>query len=262
MSLESLKFFKDSLIRTVEKSAINLPKFKEEFDKKGFKGVGNYMLEAVNVRIDYTKEHDSAFAVMRQKLQTEPGLIIGNHPGYIEIPAILNVLDRSDVKFMVTHHLYEHFTKQFGEKYFVPNSRNLADLKPVLRDVNDYVKDGGAVMIFPSGGGETNIQHPEFKSGFRFFLQQLPKEAMVYSFYTDPDQSRQLVKECLPDFAGLSSDVLTKGALNINRLSQEQVIEVAENYKTAGDWQAVLNNNNGRDKNKVLSEYFLNQFVG
>ncbi len=261
MSFESLKFFKDNILKTIEKSAINLPKFKEEFDKKGFKGVGNYMLEAVNVRIDYISEQEPTFAANRQKLQTEPGLIIGNHPGYIEIPAILNTLDRPDVKFMVTHHLYEHFAKQFGEKYFVPNARNLKDLKPVLRDVNNYVKDGGAVMIFPSGGGETNIQQPEFKSGFRFFVQQLPEEAMVYSFYTNPEKSRQLVKECLPDFAGLSSDVLTKGIFNINRLSEEQTIDVSESYKTAGDWQAVLNNARKDERNNVLGEYFLHQFV-
>ncbi|MBU1038835.1 1-acyl-sn-glycerol-3-phosphate acyltransferase [Patescibacteria group bacterium] len=261
MSRESLNFFKDSVIRTVEKSAINLPKFKEEFDKKGFKGVGHYLLEAVNVRIDYTKEADPSFSGLRQKLQKEPGLIIGNHPGYIEIPAILNTLDREDVKFMVTQHLYEHFVRQFGEQYFVPNAKNISELKPVLQTVKSHIKTGGAVMIFPSGGGEQNIAQPEFKSGFRFFLQQLPQEAMVYSFYTDPEQSRQLVKECLPDFAGLSSDVLTKGLFNINRFSETKTVKIDESYRPVGDWQEVLRNNKTDGKNNVLSEYFLSQFV-
>ena len=45
--------------------------------------------EIWNVAPSYQRERDENFSGMREKLNHEAGIIIANHPGYMDVPAIL-----------------------------------------------------------------------------------------------------------------------------------------------------------------------------
>ena len=75
----------------------------------------------------------------RQKLNKEAGLIIANHPGGIDTPAILGALTRdpSELKIVVTPRGYKEYGDAFGKNYFIPipNDNNLFEARKIAQFV-------------------------------------------------------------------------------------------------------------------------------
>jgi len=59
------------------------------FENEGISEAGKYFLDRMNIEIDYKQKDNPEINDWRNKLNTEPGLVICNHPGYVEIPGIL-----------------------------------------------------------------------------------------------------------------------------------------------------------------------------
>jgi len=81
-------------------------KMAEKFQEGGFQGFSEYLFEVFNIDARYEKD---AKDEDRQKLNKEAGLIIANHPGGIDTPAILKTLTRDsiDLKIVISQRGYD-----------------------------------------------------------------------------------------------------------------------------------------------------------
>ncbi|MBI5733501.1 MAG: hypothetical protein HY973_00965 [Candidatus Kerfeldbacteria bacterium] len=254
----------ESVWPLMAKETINRTKLADIFEQGGFKAAGEYFLDITNTKINYRSEKSADFAEQRQKLQTEAGLIICNHPGYVEIPAILQALDRRDVKIMINRHIYEEFCQQFGEQYFVPNAQTPRELVEIMNQAISHIKNGGAFLLFPTGGEKLDVYNgkdkPKFMGGFRNILSRLSADNMIYSFYVDPEQSYQMRRSKVPTFAGIASEVISKGNFNINQSRDQQIIKVDERYTQADFWQSLLRQTKDKhEQDKLLASAYFNQ---
>lgn len=72
---------------------------RERFLEGGYPALEAYGCEQLGIRPVYVAENRPEFAEWRERLKTESGLVIANHPGGIDVPAILKTLDRKGVYF-------------------------------------------------------------------------------------------------------------------------------------------------------------------
>lgn len=235
-------------------------KLHERYEQDGLRAATEFYFEAVNVQpqyLDYDEER-------RQKLNREAGLIISNHPGYFDIPAILQTIERDDGKIVVDASLYPAFTRHFGERHFIPAATHSPDeLRQFTAEVKDEIDGGGVVLLFPTGG-QFMRGNDSFKSGFRTVLRDLRPEHMVYSFRVNPDDVRGIIGKLpvAPQTLGLASELFTDGLVNINRLRETGTVRVNERYTQAGEWQDVLARGGSmKYTNEHLTEHYNSLFV-
>ncbi len=226
----------------------------DNFRDKGVEAIPESMdmyLKSLNVQPEYVIEHNDNFKEQRQALNTEPGLIIANHPaGFIDVPMLLKVLHRPDFKVYVLDKVYralaESFETNFGEegKQFVTDKllSNAPDQQRTnFRNAVNHIKNGGALIIHPTAGEDRHsTEQIEFQPGFRAFLKHLEPDNMVYSFCFNPNDIQQELKgqgDVALRFTGLASEQLTDDKFNINRQRNTAVIRVDEQYSTAGEWK-------------------------
>ena len=242
----------------VARGAAKITKSKEVFAAGGFKEAGNYFLRAMDARINYQHEEDPEFAADRARLKNEPGVIICNHPGYVEIPAILQALERDDVKIMITKVLYDAFCKNFGSKYFISNDDSRENLAENFRQITSHIQAGGVFLIFPSGG-RAESEGGDFKSGLRFLLKRLAPTDMIYSFHVDEEQSKELREHRAKPLINLLTDRIT-GFLSDDPAEPKFTVDVDERYSQAGEWQELIKDipNGGADK--ILTQKYREQF--
>jgi hypothetical protein len=223
----------------------------QEVSKRGLEAlheVINKYFEIWNVAPSYGREQDEGFAEMRAKLNSEAGIIISNHPGYMDVPAILNCIAREDIKIMVDKEGYEILRKLIGDRYIVP-----AD-KSVLFEVEAHIKDGGVFLIFPTG--ETG-DRMDFRAGFTKLLESLQPDNMVYSFYINPQDVKTIESAYHGRSAGVASALYLNPAVNINRLREAKAVNVDERYSTAKEWQEVYaGTQKMRAKTALLTQHY------
>src|SRR5262249_39335639 len=58
-------------------------------------------LRKLNVEPQYLRQNIPEFATMRQRLNSEPGLVIANHPGVVDTALILSMIHRNDLKVLI-----------------------------------------------------------------------------------------------------------------------------------------------------------------
>ena len=82
--------------------------------------------------------------------QNGPLLIASNHPGTYDGLAIAAQLQREDVKIVVSRIPFIQNLKT-AKRHFIFSGKEVHQRMLVIRDAIDYLKKGGAVLIFPSG---------------------------------------------------------------------------------------------------------------
>ncbi len=225
----------------------------QDVSKRGLEALHdaiNKYFEIWNVAPSYQQESNEEFAEMRRKLNSEAGIIIANHPGYMDVPAILNCIAREDIKIMVDKEGYEILRGLIGEKYIVPADRS------VLSEVEAHIKSGGIFMIFPTGEVGEKL---DFKAGFTQLLSGLNPSDMVYSFFINPQDVQTIESSYHGRTAGVASALYLNPTANINRLRETKVVRVDEKYSTAQEWQETYSDAQGRkEKTTLLTRHYKN----
>jgi len=239
------------------RGAAKITKSKEVFHAGGFQEVGRYFLRAMDAKINYKHEADPEFTDDRAKLKSEPGVIICNHPGYVEIPAILQTLGRDDVKIMITKTLYESFCENFGAKYFISNDDSRENLAENFKQITAHIQAGGVFLIFPTGG-RAESEDADFKAGFRFLLKRLAPTDMIYSFHVDEEQSKTLREHRVKPLISLLTDKLTNSLRS--EAEPKFTVDIDERYSQAGRWQELIKSVPNGAADKLLSQKFRQQF--
>ncbi len=236
---------------------------KEEFEAGGFEAVGRKVLDEAKINPLYTLEQEDlvVFEKSRQRLNTEAGIIISNHPGYYDAFLIMNALKRKDVKIVVSKSNYATFAPIVGEECLIKATH---DPKEALSfgEIKDHIDSGGLVLLFPTGGDDRVDKSAEeaelvFEGGLSVILKRCLKPTdMVYSFYVEPEDIRPLVDEKIPRIAGVVSAINVNPALNVNQLKTSVDVKVNERYSKADEWISVMDGQDREEKSRNLALHF------
>lgn len=233
--------------------------FAPEFHRGGFPGMARAMFEALHVEPIYLAEQRPGFQRMREALRTESGLVIANHPGVVDIPAVFLGLDRQDVRILASEENAYQARRMLGSEAFLPVSRDISKLRPVMEEAQSLMRSGGAVFLFPSGGHDEQGHELPFQSGFRYLLRGLQPEQMVYSFHIYPEDVRQMIPRI--SRAKLEAEMIARRVgMSPPRLSEQHVIRIDEEYTQAGWWQAQLRGVEPQQANQVATEVYRRLF--
>ena len=228
---------------------------KEPFKEGGFRGIGEHWLKALNARVEFFQVGAEDLEQSRKKLNEQAGLIIANHPGWVDVPAVLSAINRDDLLVMTNERLTEIFKSQLGDKYFVPATKNPSELRKQMDNVLAHIKSGGAFLFYPSGGPSD-----KFQGTLKHLLGRIEPQNMVYSFYTNPKDVNNIEKQQPERLLGLGSQVFLARAFNINKLKDPAVIHAQESYGSAAEWQALLGAGHSDEINRRLASHYLEKF--
>jgi 1-acyl-sn-glycerol-3-phosphate acyltransferase len=117
---------------------------------------------------------------------TGPLLLVANHPGMTDAPAIFASLPRSDVRIVAAPHLLFR-TLPHMSRYLLYVSDDSHKRLAVVREVVQQLRAGGAVLIFPRGGMEPDpdilpgaIQSLEhWSESIALFIRRVPQAWVV-----------------------------------------------------------------------------------
>lgn len=222
-------------------------------------------LEMLNIDLVYESEQDDPeIEEMRRKLNTEAGVVICNHPGYLDGPAIMHLIKRKDVKILVND--FKMFSEALGTENFIMAAKSPAELAKNLKEIKKHIETGGLLLIFPTAGSDSvdnSREHRplEFKSGFRYLVDKvLNPEDMVYSFNVNSDDVSRVINEQNPigRIGAVASNVAVD--VDVNKFRERMPIRVKEDYSTAEEWKRVVAESNREEVNQKLSEHYLEKF--
>lgn len=227
------------------------------FRDKGVHAASKYVLEMLNTEVRY---QENPVGENRRKLNGRKGLIISNHPGLVDTPAILGALTRNieSIKAVVSERIYERYSKIFGKNNFIsaPSGHGLKEARELVNAINDHINyNNGVVLLYPSGEMDTK-DSVNFKSGFRVVLDLLSDDTMVYCFNFREEEIRKIAGPI--SRMGLNSEAIGF-PININKLRDQFVLNVGEHYTEAGEWKAISANDR-ISANKNLSEHYKGLF--
>lgn len=229
----------------------------ERFEEAGYPGLADMAFEQAGVRPVYLAEQRPEFHDWRERLRTESGLVIANHPGAIDIPAVLKALDRKDVYFIAAERNIERMKGIIDEGHMLPAVSDIGQLRAVLRRVGEVLDQGGVVFLFPSGGIERLGKPFEFKGGFGHLLKSLKPEQMVYAFRIDPEDVQNIFPGALRGLQVATAMIAGKMGLK-KPPSQWPTVRIDERYTTADMWQKSLQRvpGSGATKNERLTQQY------
>lgn len=220
--------------------------------------VSEHLLRSLNVRTLYLQEKNPSFEDMRHKLNTEPGVIICNHPSHFEALAVLEMIKRKDVKGIVARNSVA--ASVFGEGNFitVDPTASRSEFERQIEEMRSYVRAGGLLVFFPSGGKERTKGEFVFKGGFGMFLKKvLEPTDMVYTCNVNVSDANALKKETLARTIGVVLGFSTER----KPAFRQRTLRMDERYTTAAEWQSVLQSADSRkDENRALTEHYLSKF--
>ncbi len=192
---------------------------------------------------------------MRHRLNTEPGIVICNHPSASETPIILSVLEREDLKVMVASELYDSLPPDIAQKYFFSASTGPKSLKATIDGIDAHIKSGGVLLIYPQ-----LKRHDSFQGTFRKILREtLKPEDMVYCFNVNTADTQRLSGSY--PWAGIGSELFLGPTANINKLRDPITIRTEEKYTQAGEWQSTVAGVPKDDVGVVLAEKYARMFA-
>ncbi len=139
--------------KAVERSAYFpiAKKIQEIRVKEGLAAAARKYLEVQKIKPIYVGEQKGgeSFLLGRERLESEAGLIIANHPGLIEIFPILEVVGkRSDIKIVTTRENFKDFSPIIGEENLIPINRGPEDAFEFLSSIEKHIESGGLVIFF------------------------------------------------------------------------------------------------------------------
>lgn len=246
-----------------------LKKFVKQIEASGSKNILadsiEKYLEMFNIDLIYeTEKNNPEIGEMRQKLNTEAGIIISNHPGYLDSPAIMHLIKRKDVKILVSD--FKMFSEVLGTENFVMATKNPVELSKQLKIIKEHIKAGGVLLIFPTAGSDSVKNNKEywpieFKSGFRYLIDKvLDSEDMVYSFNINADDVSEIInkRDIIGRVEAVNSNVITD--INFNKFKERIPIRIKENYSTALEWKQIIKKSSREEVNQALSRHYLEKF--
>jgi len=177
----------------------------------------------------------------RQRLHSERGIVISNHPGILDMPIILKALKdqsgkvRRDTKLFIDATQSQHASDALGEQYVMPAVVNDFDkATAAMETAAEYVeKNNGLFVIFPTGGGDQTGGF-KFQKGIVHLLARLKPETMVYTFFIDPVKFKAMVNAKRGVAASLHE---VSPFPNLNAFRKLENLQVLEKYTQAGEWQ-------------------------
>ncbi len=240
----------DTYVRFLKET---LPLYKRE----GLAGVSQELLKRIGIAVESVQEKNTEFLLMRNRLNTQGGLIISNHPGYIDVPVVLQAIKRTDIKIMVTEKRHSQFTALYGD-HFVSAAKNATQLKKILSETSDHIRQGGAFLIFPSGEVEARGGSANFQGGVRNLIEKLSPETMLYAFHVSPDDIHTMIRQEKGHSMARIIRVRS-GVQGAPRFS----IRLDETYTTCEEWQSVAASAKGSSaKNQALTKKYYDLFGG
>ena len=218
-----------------------------EASKQGWEGVPHMipLIEKyLNIEFEYEQAGSLEFAEMRERLRTEPGVIIANHPGTFDVPIMLKAAFRRDLLLWASEHGTKVADTLIGRDHILQVERTARGNLAQFRQIEKHIHGGGALMFYPTGGDDgltfqgDGTTEFEFKHGFSALLRRVLRPTdMVYSFYIDPYDTMSILGERVNRVVGAASGFSLTELLNINRLKEKKKIQVREKYSTAAEWQ-------------------------
>jgi hypothetical protein len=248
----------DARINNAEKLFTHLKPFLEQ---GGYPAISREIFDLANIEPHLLQAENPEFEDMRKRLNTEPGLVICNHPGiFFDFPVVLEALhseigDRPDVKILVSSTYAPVYNKLFDKYHFISTEDIMkpSGFKGLLK----HIEDGGLVVIFPTGGGEEGTKHRiRFEDGLSAVVKKINSDAMVYSFYIDPEGVSKAMKERPAMKLGVWSGATMMPEANINNLRPRESFDVNEWYSKAGEWQQLIKDNKGKES-EALTDFYL-----
>jgi hypothetical protein len=231
---------------------------KERFKEGGYPALADMAFEQVGIRPVYIAESRPEFNAWRNKLRTESGVVIANHPGAIDVPAVVKTLDRKDVYFIAAEKNVDRMKGIVGEEYLLPAAKDLGQLRVMLRRVEKALVKGGIVFLFPTGGSDIDGRPVEFKSGFAHILKMLKPEQMVYAFNISLEDMRRAIPGT-PSGARVGSEMIA-GKLGMKPSKDKwPTVRIDERYTTADAWLELVRPIPGSQTTK--NERLANQYV-
>ena len=214
--------------------------------EQGTFGASKLYLDRRNIVPKFTKSQETEFTTWRERLATRPGLVIANHPGYLDSPALLSQINRKDLK-IIAHRRHIDKWQMFGEEMILPAAKSPGELRKTLEATNDHIKAGGLVLLYPTGGqSRPDKANRGFQSAFRSIVQRLRPSDMIYSFYINPADASELLAK-LPEKTE-------------NRLAEPGEIKIDEAYTEASEWQEIIRTSARDNVNDNLTRHFLQKF--
>lgn len=214
----------------------------------------------LNVEFDYLQHSygEDYFEGIRKRLNTEPGVIIANHPESLDVVSVMNMIERPDILAMVSPSGYKYLAPIFGKRYFLETTDNPTVLREQFRQIDAHIQSGGLFMLLPTGGDERRGSFL-FRDGFRLLVEKILRPSdMVYVAWTEPEDLAALRNERVSRTIGALSEFVIGGNTNLNSLKERKRIRVDEQYSKASEWQDAIKGQTSRIvKNKILTDHFL-----
>lgn len=226
----------------------------------GVKEASEAFLRMANVRGKYLHEADPKFEDDRKRLNTEAGIMISNHPHYVDVALVLQTLDRNDVMIMANPGPIKYMEKHKIKGNFVSASGDSKENIGIFKKIIKHIKAGGLFVIFPTGGDERDTGSIDFKQGLPHILKYLKPTNMVYSFYVEPGDIGEVEKMSGGRPLGVMSEITVNENVNINRFREKKEVRVNEAYSQAGEWQEVMRSGHPFPRAKELTEHYLKKF--
>ncbi len=241
---------------------ITLHGAREYVQKGGYRALADKLFEDAGIRPKYLAEQRPEFNEWRERLKTESGLVIANHPGGVDIPAILKTLDRKDVYFISADKNIERVKGLIDQDHLLLAAKNVGQLRGMLRRAEEVLNTGALVFLFPTGGIERIGGPFEFKGGFSYLLKMLKPEQMVYAFHIVPEDVETI-------FPGTLRGVQMGAAMMAGKVKLHgprntwPTVRIDERYTTADVWQQSLSQVPGSQatKNERLAKQYLDLFT-
>lgn len=241
-------------------------RFESEIKAGAFSAISERVLETARISPHFTlEEADSTlFAESRERLRTEPGLLISNHPGHFDSYIALSQIARNDIKIVVSEDNYKDVVGHFGDVPLIKATSDRAEGRHFFASIEEHVQSGGLVLFYPTGGGD-NIENKdasvEFQRGFSSVLKYcLRPTDMVYSFYIEPSDIHAAVEGVPSRFSTTASAIVVPQLEAVSKLSTPVTITAHERYASASEWQSVMAKAGRQSREEHLSHYFLSQF--
>ena len=121
-----------------------------------------------------------------------PLLVVSNHPGSIDSLVISASVPRTDFKIVVGNIPFLRNLPATA-KHLLYATTDMVERMTVLRDAIDHLRDGGALLIFPSGridpdpavlpGAEAELNH--WSRSVELFVRKVPQTQLLVTIVSD-----------------------------------------------------------------------------
>lgn len=256
--MESIKNLSQEINKRVREKIVDNIKIAtgDNFNEK-IRNYSKKYLESLKINIIREFKDEDA-----EKLNSKPGLIISNHPSIVDAPGILSQIERNDLKIVVKEDLYS-ISPQGLKELFIPASKDPSKAKELIKETVDTIHDGGAVLLFPTGGREIDLKENNYHSGFRVIVNKLDPETMV--FVVNVQVLNNLLKD--KQMTNLSNaSNLFFSEIPSQLFLDESEVQIRGKYTKAKDWQKIIRESkkeglSSSEINGRLGDFYASQFA-